>query len=145
MTVLSYILKVSSLYEVLKGKVETSTVTQKQTEDKITGLKDQLRKVTEDLRSFDIKLGDIERQQHKLAKQQEAFCIKTKQVIADVKEKQEQTHERLDELTNTNARKYSVPIDEGKPDISSIHFNFVDIPTNIEKNTIGTLLPECLA
>ena len=135
----------SSLYEVLKGEVETSTGTHKQIVDKITSLKDQLGRVTEDLRSFDIKLGDIERQQHELSKQQEAFSIETKQAIDEVKEKQEQTHEILDELTNTNARKYTVPIDEGKTDISSVHFNCVDIETNIEKNTIGTLLPECLA
>ena len=117
----------SSLYEVLKGEVGTSTGTQKQMEDKITSLKDQLGKVTEDLRSFDTKLGDIERQQHKLAKQQEAFSIETKQAIAEVKEKQEQTHERLDELTNTNAHKYSISIDDGKTHIASFHSNCVKI------------------
>ena len=123
----------------------TSTGTQKQMEDKITSLKDQLGRVTEDLRSFDTKLGDIERQQHELAKQQEAFSIETKQAIAEVKAKQGQTHERLDELANTNARKYSNPLNEGKIDIASFHFNCVEIVTNIEKNTNGTLLPECLA
>ena len=123
----------------------TSTGTQKQMENKITSLKVQLGIVTEDLRSFDTKLGDIERLQHELAKQQEAFSIETKQAIAEVKEKQEQTHERLDELTNTNARKYSNPLDEGKIDMASFHFNCVYIATNIGKNTIGSLLPECLA
>ena len=110
----------SSLYEVLKGEVETGTGTQKQIEDKITSLQDQLGRVTEDLRSFDIKLGDIGRQQHKLAKQQEEFCIETKQAFAEVKEKQGQTNDRLEELTNTNAHKYSNPLDEGKIDIHSI-------------------------
>ena len=144
MTGVCYILKVSSLYEVLKGEVESSTGTQKQTEDKIAILKDQLGKITEDLQSFDTKLGDIERQQHKLAKQQEAFGIETKQAIYEVKEKQVQTAEKLDKLTNTYAHKYRTPLDEGKTDISSFHFNCVERETNIEMNTIGTILLECV-
>ena len=120
MTEVCYILKVSSLYEVLKGEVESSTGTQKQTEDKLANLKDQLGIITEDLQSFDTKLGDIERQQHELAKQQEAFGIETKQAIDEVKEKQVQTAEKLDKLTNTDAHKYRTPLDEGKTDISCV-------------------------
>ena len=134
MTELCYILKVGNLYEVLKGEVESSTVTQKQMEDKITSLRDQLREVTE----------DFERQHHTLAKEQEAFCIETKQAIDEVKEKQEQTNEILEELTNTNAQNYRIPLDEGNTDISCIHSNCVERVTNIEFNTIGTILLECM-
>ena len=127
--------------------VESNTESQKEMEGKITNLKDQLGKVTEDLRTFEINLFDIERQLQKLAKQQETSQqtvddhtnkiyaqdqalgdlrtdfetsrIQTKQDIDEMKA----THEVYQNQTNqkfdenTNAHISRIPTDEGKADL----------------------------
>ena len=75
--------------------VESNTETQKEMEDKITSLKDQLGKVTEDLRTFEeINVSDIERQLQNLAKQQET----SQQTVDDHTTKIYATDQALDDL-----------------------------------------------
>ena len=127
--------------------VESNTESQKEMEGKITNLKDQLGKVTEDLRTFEINLFDIERQLQKLAKQQETSqqtvddhtnkIYATDQALGDLRTDFEtsriQTKQDIDEMKathevyqnqtnqkfdeNTNAHISRIPTDEGKADL----------------------------
>ena len=101
--------------------VESNTESQKEMEGKITNLKDQLGKVKEDLRTFEINLFDIERQLQKLAKQQEL----SQQTVDDHTTKIYATDQALDDLrTNFETSRIKekhdisrIPTDEGKADL----------------------------
>ena len=127
--------------------VESNTESQKEMEGKITNLKDQLGKVTEDLRTFEINLFDVERQLQKLTKQQETSqqtvddhsnkIYATDQALGDLRTDFEtsriQTKQDIDEMKakhevyqnqtnqkfdeNTNAHISRIPTDEGKADL----------------------------
>ena len=127
--------------------VESNTESQKEMEDKITNLKDQLGKVTKDLRTFEINLSDIERQLQNLAKQQETNqqtvddhttkIYATDQALEDLRTNFQtsriQTKQDIDEMRathevyrnqtnqkfdeNTNAHISRIPTDEGKADL----------------------------
>ena len=82
---------------VLKDKVSTISGTQNQLKDRVTFLEDQLK----DLRAFETKLNDIERQQQELAKQQEA-CQRTVEThdkaLEELKSKKSETGQELLDL-----------------------------------------------
>ena len=96
--------------------VESSTESQKEMKDKITNLKDQLGKVTEDLRTFEINLFDIEGQLQNLAKQQET----RQQTVDDHTTKIYATHQALDDL-RTNFETSRIQTKQDIDDMKATH------------------------
>ena len=113
--------------------VELRTGAQNEMEDKVTSLKDVLGKVTKDLRTFEIKLADIEQQQHKLAKQQET-C---KQAFDDHSTKLYATDKELVKLT-TNQETYQKTVDDHTTKIISTEQALDNLRTTHETSRIQT-------
>ena len=96
---------------------EKDTEIRKRMAETISSLGKHLATITADFQKFQDRLDDVEQAVGTLRADYETTRIQTKQDIDDVKEAQKQTKEKVDELTNTNTLRRSIPTDKGKTDL----------------------------
>ena len=96
---------------------EKDTEIRKRMEETISSLGKHLATITTDFQKFQDRLKGVEQAVGTLRTDYETTRIQTKQDIDEMKEAQKQTKEKVDELTNTNTLRRSIPTEEGKTDL----------------------------